>query len=309
MRSEMLHIYREACSGMVKKALDLNLDSLKDSLSNLNPDAKAAIVASLGGAGLGLATHMMTPKDKDEDTSLRLLKHVLAGAALGGLAGYGASRLNTRVGPIVNPPEPKKSIPERLDPGYGTAAILAGTGVGAHTGWKALNAFRGSFGVDELGRMVGEHGLGYGPLARGAQVFARLNPHDIQTAASAAAQQSQAAVDLARLDNAFRAAKPSILKRLAQRIPKWMPFGAGGLGEAARNAQATLDERFIGELGRYASRPTTANEAAALARSGANPRKIVEALRRGGGKKKLIGALIAAGLIGTGIGLKANGID
>lgn len=50
-------------------------------------------VGTLGGAGLGLLLSLLTPKDKDESTLGRILRYVLGGATLGGVAGLGVGSL------------------------------------------------------------------------------------------------------------------------------------------------------------------------------------------------------------------------
>lgn len=52
------------------------------------------VIGALAGGGLGLINHLLTPKDEDENSTLRLLRHVLGGAALGSLAGYGLDYFN-----------------------------------------------------------------------------------------------------------------------------------------------------------------------------------------------------------------------
>ena len=81
MRSDDVSLFGKAAAPMVKRAFDFN------------SGAGSALIGALGGGGLGLLTHAITPKDEDEDQRKRLLSHVLAGALAGGAAGYGYNTL------------------------------------------------------------------------------------------------------------------------------------------------------------------------------------------------------------------------
>lgn len=74
-------LYKYASSGMVKKAFEFNTT------------AKAGLIGALGGAGLGALSDYLTPKDKDENRTKRLLTNILSGALMGGLTGVGGSTL------------------------------------------------------------------------------------------------------------------------------------------------------------------------------------------------------------------------
>jgi hypothetical protein len=66
-------------------------------------DGGNPLYGALIGGGLGLINHAITPKDEDESEIGRLLRHVLGGAALGGLAGYGVDAFKSSgVGRTVN---------------------------------------------------------------------------------------------------------------------------------------------------------------------------------------------------------------
>lgn len=107
-------LYKVASSGMCKRALQLD------------DTAKASIIGALGGAGIGALSHAITPKDEDEDKRERLIKNMLYGAAMGGLAGYGSKKFYDMSKPKVV----KDSWAERnLDPSLGT--VLGATSIGA----------------------------------------------------------------------------------------------------------------------------------------------------------------------------------
>lgn len=107
-------LYKVASSGMCKRALQLD------------DTAKASIIGALGGAGIGALSHAITPKDEDEDKRERLIKNMLYGAAMGGLAGYGSKKFYDMSKPKVV----KDSWAERnLDPSLST--VLGATSIGA----------------------------------------------------------------------------------------------------------------------------------------------------------------------------------
>ena len=113
-------------------------------VAKMNADTKALLIGALGGSGVGLISHLLTPKDEDEDQTKRLLSHILAGAATGSLAGYGASKLRNAVKdtPIDVFPTPGpgndggsggggnggggEASGPRFDPGYSSSALTIG---------------------------------------------------------------------------------------------------------------------------------------------------------------------------------------
>lgn len=97
-------LYKYAASGMVKKAFEFNTT------------AKAGLIGALGGAGLGALSDYLTPKDKDENRTKRLLTNILSGALMGGLTGVGGATLyNNFVGTPSSSNSDNSSTPEILD--------------------------------------------------------------------------------------------------------------------------------------------------------------------------------------------------
>lgn len=152
-------LYRTASSGMLKKA------GASDFLSglNLSDGAKAALIGTLAGGGVGAVSHMLTPKDEDEDGGKRLLRNVLFGAAMGGLAGYGGKTIYDQVKPAPSKPEPW--VERHLDPDVST--VLGGTsavtgGVAAKKLYNNILAGTAGENVSPLvsgGRFVQQPGL------------------------------------------------------------------------------------------------------------------------------------------------------
>lgn len=95
-------------------------------------DMVSALAGAGLGAGLGLLSDSIRPADPDEDRRRRRLTSLLAGATLGGIAGYGLNKARHRV-PIIAP-EKKPSMPSRIgeffDPDISTLAALGGVGYG-----------------------------------------------------------------------------------------------------------------------------------------------------------------------------------
>lgn len=307
---------KTASSRMTKEAFDW--DSLKDSFKNLNisDDAKAALVGSLGGAGLGVLAHMVTPKDKDEDLRGRLLSHILTGAALGGLAGYGGSRLYSRTKPLLEPDKPgwyQRNAPELS---YSRAATLAGLGTGAYAGVKGLDTLRGGLGLSRL--------RSWSPsAARGIEVIRGTSPVDIFDPNNASGPHIRRALDA--LGDANISLRDRILSKLPHKLPNWMggkelPKWLGGdlirdaIGRQQPKDAALLDAlRELGGRARVPSPPgapilpVNPNANRILTSRFYNPRKILNSLRRGaGGKKAIWAALIAAGLLGTGQAIRSQ---
>jgi len=300
-RNDMVSLYKTASCRMVKKALELS------------DDAKAALLGVLGGAGVGLASHMITPKDKDEDLRSRLISHVLTGAALGGLSGYGLKRLHSRVADAVKPESPgwyQRNVPELS---YSRAATIGGIGTGAYAGAKGLDALKGSWG---LGRLSS-----YAPDAtRGIGILNGTSPERL---AELGLDPANAAfVDrIVRAQNALADANVSLRDRILSRLPSWTPKALGG--DAVRkaiNEQGSKDLRLferLRELGAtppHAATPISplarnAHESKIIASKLMNPRKVVNALRRGAGKRKLWAALASLGLLGTGAVLRGINRD
>lgn len=304
---QMLALYKTAASGMTKKALDF--DSLKSGFQSLNPGAQAAILGGLGGAGLGIASHMLTPKDEDEDTTGRLLRNILTGAALGSIASYGGKTLynamkNNGFGGGEGP-EPgwyQRNVPELS---YSRAATAGGLGLGAYTGIKGLDALRGGIGLNRLHEVSPS-------AARAIKLFRSASPSTLAKSP-----------ELRAIDNALGAANISLGDRLLSKLPGKLPDWMGGVeipawlgGDAIRAAsgrQAGRDAMLLAAL-RRAGHATPAggrlsvnpNEARILASRFYNPRKVMNSLRRGKGKHKILMALAAMGLLGTGFALRNN---
>jgi hypothetical protein len=293
---QMLALYKTAASGMVKKALDF--DSLSEKFNTLNPGAKAAIVSALGGAGVGLLSHALTPKDDDEDTRGRLLSNILTGAALGGLAGYGGHTLynavrNGGLAPFVQKQEPgwyQRNAPEV---GYSDMAIAGGLGAGALAGGAKLNALRGTKGLELLGQ---KSSAGEGAIR------SILN--------TATGRLNERAVfrdnDLLAAWQAYENAQHTgIVNKLLQLIPDWkkLPQGWRNAGNMARGHQARLDSELLTRLQAATKNGTRATGAAAdqlIGSTLANPRKVMNALRSPGLPKGRLAALAAALLLAGG---------
>lgn len=118
-------LYKVASSGMCKRALQLD------------DTAKASLIGALGGAGIGALSHAITPKDEDENQGERLLRNLLFGAAMGGLAGYGSKKFYDMSKPA---PAPVDSWAERhLDPEVSTVLGLTSLGTGVAAAKKGIN--------------------------------------------------------------------------------------------------------------------------------------------------------------------------
>lgn len=114
----------------------------------MNQDAKSALLGALIGGGVGGVSSFLTPDDDDESKARKIISHVLAGAAMGSLAGYGVRRLNENTGAIDSiieavdpsqkePPSDWKTLPVR------NTLMAAGTTGGAALGYNSIaNAVR-----------------------------------------------------------------------------------------------------------------------------------------------------------------------
>lgn len=297
-RDEVASLYKLASSGMTKKALELN------------DDAKAALIGALGGAGVGLVSHAVTPKDKDEDQTSRLLSHVLAGAAMGGLSGYGLKRLHSRVADATKKEDPgwyQRNAPELS---YSRAATLGGLGAGAYAGAKGVDILRGTSGASAM--------AGTAPGSDAIVAMRRF--------LGSSASDISKSPELTEIARSYGAANASLKNRLlsklhfktlgiGDRIPKWLG------GDAIRRAATTqvgLDEDLFRKLVQLSSKnraPYAAGalDAAAKASSTArlaNARKIMNSMRRGGGgKKALYAALVSALLLGGGAAIRSQNKD
>ena len=118
-------LYKVASSGMCKKALQLD------------DTAKASLIGALGGAGIGALSHAITPKDEDEDQGKRLLRNLLFGAAMGGLAGYGSKKFYDMSKPA--PAQPDSWAERHLDPEVSTVLGLTSLGTGAAAAKRGVN--------------------------------------------------------------------------------------------------------------------------------------------------------------------------
>lgn len=140
----------------------------------LNEDAKSALIGALVGSGVGGLSSLLTPTDKDESKVNKILSHILAGAAMGGVAGYGIRRLNANTGAIdaiINSDEGKK------DPWYytkeregDTRGLLtvggAASGYGLwHDAHKQRNLER------NIDRFAGNFAVGGGPGGSPSPLF------------------------------------------------------------------------------------------------------------------------------------------
>ena len=305
-REQLGQIYKTASSRMTKKALDW--DSLKDSFKNLNisDDAKMALLGGLGGAGIGFASHLITPKDKDEDLRGRMLSHILTGAALGGIAGYGGSRLYKRVAPMVTPEKPgwyQRNAPEVT---YSGTAALAGLGAGAYAGAKGLDNLRGGTGA----RLLASTEPGSDALGAIRQFLS-------------ASEKDRSGKGLKEIRNAYNIANGSIKDRLlsklnfqtghiGDKIPRWL---GGDVIRVAAARQATKDKALLDALVNFGSGNTRHTgeykkllDALRDATPGsrlANVRKIMNSMRRGGGWRRALGAAGAsAALLMAGAALR-----
>lgn len=294
-RDEVAALYKLASSGMTKKAIELN------------DDAKAALIGALGGAGVGLVSHMVTPKDKDEDQTSRLLSHVLAGAAMGGISGYGLKRLHSRLTDATKTEDPgwyQRNAPELS---YSRAATLGGLGAGAYAGAKGIDILRGTAGASAMSA-----------TAPGSDAIVAMRRFLGSSASDIGKSR-----ELTEIARAYGAANASLKNRLlsklhfktlniGDKIPKWL---GGDAIRGAATTQAGLDEDLFKKLMALSSvgHAPGAVDAAAKASSAArlaNARKIMNSMRRGGGGKKAIyAALASALLLGGGAAIRSQNKD
>lgn len=135
-------------------------------------------IGALGGAGLGAILSLVTPKDNDESRGGRILRYLLGGAAMGGLAGlgYGASKdvfrpqqTDQNGKPAEEPreltdlqaaPEPEpfeESLPKKVDKFNQTLGDIMGSRAVGAVGGAAVGAGGGelaSAGLHTLGDRV-----------------------------------------------------------------------------------------------------------------------------------------------------------
>lgn len=295
-RDEVAALYKLASSGMTKKALELN------------DDAKAALLGALGGAGVGLVSHMVTPKDKDEDQRSRLLSHVLAGAAMGGLSGYGLKRLHSRVADAAKKEDPgwfQRNAPELS---YSGVATLGGLGAGAYAGVKGVDTMRGTAGAHILASTEpGSDALG---------AIKQYLSSSLKDRNRGGLKNIRSAYDVANGSLRDRILSKLHFKtfKIGDRIPKWLG------GEFVRNAasrQAVRDQALLDALvdfGTPAAQRTPSYIAELSKLRGENPgarlanvRKIMKSMERGGGgKKALYAALASALLLGGGAAIRSQ---
>lgn len=322
VREELGSVYRMASSGMTKQAI--SLDSLKNSFDklNLSDGAKSALIGGLGGAGLGLVAHLITPKDKDEDQRKRLLSHVLSGAALGGVAGYGVKKMLDTGSALTKGEEPGWYQRNAPDIGYGDAALLTGLGLGLHTGTRHLRAKALSSGVDKLKNLAPGAELGlqqYMKIApeRLAETGGHLGPDAVDALRRAGERYGESLLPrherlLAKLHNPVS----TWLVNHTGRVGRWAKGSLlARLGYGAHAHQLAADRNLVNALrdvaagGHAGAALNPANMRKIVSSGTANPRNIITAMRRGGGgsaKGRLYAALLAAGLIGTGFAINAQ---
>lgn len=99
--------------------------------AELSADALAPLIGALAGGGIGLAADAVRPADEDEDRLKRRITSILAGAAMGGMAGHGLREFG-KASPLVGagkPPVAVKDAPEKkkkeFNPSWNTAAGTA----------------------------------------------------------------------------------------------------------------------------------------------------------------------------------------
>lgn len=91
-------------------------------------DTLSPLIGALAGGGLGYLADKLRPVDEDENKVSRRLTSILAGAALGGVAGHGINQLR-KASPLLSKPAPKK---KKWDPSWSTmagAALMAAPAV------------------------------------------------------------------------------------------------------------------------------------------------------------------------------------
>lgn len=91
----------------------------------ISADTMSPLVGALLGGGVGLAADAIRPADEDEDRTKRRVTSILAGAALGGLAGHGARQF-AKASPLIEtaePARPKYVFNPGLSTAIGTAMI------------------------------------------------------------------------------------------------------------------------------------------------------------------------------------------
>ena len=97
----------------------------------VSSDAVSAMVGAGVGGGLGLLADAIRPADSDEDRRRRRLVSLLAGAALGGIAGYGGNKF-VKNSPVLFPGEEStvSRLTSALDPSFSTILAAGGLGYG-----------------------------------------------------------------------------------------------------------------------------------------------------------------------------------
>ena len=217
---------------------------------------------------------------------------------MGGLSGYGLKRLHSRVADATKKDAPgwyQRNAPELS---YSRAATLGGLGAGAYAGIEGANAIRSGIGMAKLENLSPS-------AARGIRLLRSSSPSEVN--ANPLLQAVEDAVGTANTASSSASLKAKILRKL----PGWLPKRLGG--DAVRQAlsdQAAIDKNVLDALraaGGRASGSVSPNEARILASRIANPRGVLNALRRGGkGKKALYAALASALLLGGGAAIRSQ---
>jgi len=246
--------------------------------SDAKSDLAMAIAGTVLGGGAGYVADKLTPEDEDEDKKSRLLTNILTGAALGGVGGFGMSRLGRRLGMLVDKPGFfQRNVPEF---GWSTAAGLTAAGTGTAAGRSLYY---------QIQKKVLEN-RDAAIRSSVPNVF-KLEDSNYLRDLHPTRNMSQADVDRIRETAAqWDKAKSGILNDIKMLFSK-----------KARRAQIGKDRAFR----RYIRglRP-----AGGTGITGGNPRKYMDAIRKGRNARKI--ALLAAISLGSGLGSAAlNGAD
>ena len=299
MTEETARLYKTASSGMCKKALSINLDGLRhirdmgvDTFKNLSPGTKASIVGALAGGGAGLASDLMTPVDKDEKRTRRMLGNILAGATLGGMAGYGGRKLYERMMsfmPGVTVTEDGNVVPEvkreswferNIDPEYSTALF----GSGAATGTIGLNRLK-NMAWARLGGKITEPLVNIGefvPKPVGDKT--KITP-ELENAYTAYSES---------IAHPVQRAKAFIGKLLDRKVFRTAIQNQEALDLELLNALETAK----GAGGRPLGGPVPADQLRIVRSFWRNPRKVINAARNSKKSGRLIGAAALMALAG-----------
>lgn len=138
-QAEALRSMHSMRSSVAKEDVDF------EKCASASADMIAALLGASIGGKLGLVSDAIRPADDDEDRNRRRLMALLSGAALGGIAGYGARRfMDSSPSLFGGKPSVPSRVMEAVDPDVST--VLAAGGLG----WGASPAFSRGGGIAGL---------------------------------------------------------------------------------------------------------------------------------------------------------------